>query len=152
MLQDCEEWDRQQGTWHGLPSMLNPRSLFDPCEFHCLLYMCGYGSNCIEVFHPVTRLFTVISTPLPHSSGCLSVRHCDQLFIVSNRGVSIWKEEKDTGLVHVRTVDSPQQYYMWSCTLPVVDEVNGVLFTVDSGVCFGIHLENGSRRQLEKAR
>lgn len=150
MLKVCEEWDRQQGTWQDLPSMVNTRSLFDPCEFHSLLYICGYGSNCIEAFNPVTRLFTVISTLLLHNSGCLSVRYCDQLFILSTAGVSIWKEEKDQGLVHVCSVNSHQQYYMWSNIMPVVDEVNGVMYTVDCGACFCINLEDGSRRQLEK--
>lgn len=144
MLADCEEWDRQQGTWQALPSMLSPRSLFDPCEFHSLLYICGYGSNSIEVFHPTTRLFTVVSTLLPHSSGCLSVCHCDKLFLISNQGVSTWEEGKDL----VRSVDCRQQYYMWSCIQPVVDEVNGVIFTMDNGTCFCVSLEDASRRQL----
>jgi len=148
MLKVCEEWDRSQGVWQDLPSMHYVRSIFNPCEFHFLLYLCGYGSIFIEVFNPATRVFAVIASTITGNIGCITTICEGQLVLISASSISFWGYTQDRGLVQASRVGLNQPFSLMSNMAPLVDEVNGVMYVVASGACYCIHLESGTRKEV----
>lgn len=144
MLSVCEEWSLQ--SWQDLPCMNYARSLFNPCEFHLLLYLCGYGSKRIETFNRSSYCFTVIDPILPVNSGCIATVYCDQLFIISASYMAVLRDIQ--GLVRLSQKRLDKKPMAMGNMAPLLDEVNGVVYVERQGVCYCIHLEDGVTRQV----
>jgi hypothetical protein len=91
VLRDCEQFVLPDQVWQDLPRMLDPRCDFNPCQYHCLLYLCGCGSGIMEAFDTVTSVFLPIPTILPEEyRACCVFEENNQLVVISSTHVTRW--------------------------------------------------------------
>ena len=122
---------------------------FNPCEFHELLYLCGWGSESMEAFDPDSRTFLLLNVTLPENSDCYLFVESEQLVVLSDHFVTRWSLSEGCDLVQLNSIRH-KEYWVRSFMAPVVDPAAGVIYICYDGECYSINL-NGSGRKVVSA-
>lgn len=127
--------------------MKEGKSYINPCEFHSVVYLCGQGSYLMEAFDPATCTFLDIKIALPDAELSLVFQENKQLVVLSGKYVTRWRSEKGNKMVQCyQALHSDIGVF---CNMaPVVDEVNGLVYIVDMGVCYSVKVDGSERSEI----
>lgn len=132
----------------ALPCMNQGRSLFNPCEFKGVVYLCGLGSDEIEAFCPKTCMFLLMDVRLPEDSACCVFVEAEELIILSVKYVTRWEVNEQHQLVLQKS--SQHLGCNLRCnTSPTVDSVNSIIYTSSSS-CFCLSIDGSNRRRVAR--
>lgn len=123
--------------------MQEARGVFNPCEYHSLFYLCGFGSLLIESFSPLSRLFSAVDLTLPEAHCCLLYVQNDVLLVYTTTYMLRFSLNSRETLIEL----SPRVIYREEIkrvqnSQPVIDPVQQVIYTVCSGKCYSFRLTN----------
>lgn len=146
-LRTCEMLNLSGRKWKALPSMLEARSDFNPCAFRGFVYLCGLSSYVIEAFDPELCVFLELSVRLPERSACLLVVERGQLLVLSDNYATWWEADQRHNLIQLSQTQHSQNSAT-SCAPPVLDSVNGLIYTVDSGKFYVFSLDGNAKTRI----
>jgi len=123
------------------------RSYFSPCKFHRLVYLCGQGSYLIEAFDPSNNLFLDMEVTLPEAGLCLTFQEREELVVLSGKFLTRWRVGQDGELVQCYQALHPDVGVFCNMA-PVVDQVNGLVYIADMGVCYSVKVDGSERTEV----
>ena len=129
-------------VWEAQPDMTQARAYFNPCVFSDCIYLCGKGSSLLEAFHPQQSVYTTVDTQLPVAQECCLYIYRNTLIVRSFDWIAHYKLEGSEQRVAMRTAETLGCLKHQS-SLPVVDQLNGLVYIVRVGKCYTIVAETG---------
>jgi len=125
--------------------MSQARAYFNPCVFSDLIFLCGKGSSLLEAFHPRQSLFTVVDTKLSIAEECCLYIYKNELIVRSLDWAAHYSLQVE-GVTRVALGSSVQvESVKHQSSLPVVDELNGLVYIVRLGKCYTLLAETGAK-------
>ena len=114
------------------------RGLFNPCEFHRLVYLCGSGSTSIEAYEPHCHVFFPLHFHLPENSACIVYLEHKEIVVRSENYVTRIRTDQRHYMAKPRRV---RHVTVFSSLPPVV--VAGEVYVVENGRFCRVKVEEG---------
>lgn len=130
--------------WQSLPHMRFSRSNFNPCVYHAVVYLCGFGSNEIEAFHPQRKCYVQINLQIPESSACCLYIACDILVVHSTQYVTRYRLNAEGALEELPRAPRQSNCMKYQQSQPVTVE-SGVVWGMWDGKCWGFSMKTGEK-------
>ena len=137
-LRECEALNLHTNEQKRLPCMQEPRSRFNPCVFSGFIYLCGWGSDLIEVYDPYETRFYSLQPRLPEkfSPCCVFVAYTEMV-VVSGQYVTRWQSAAHRDLTQVSI--HPHTTLNLRCNLPpILSETQQVVYLSYNGFCYSL--------------
>lgn len=131
-------------TWVAQPDMTQARAYFNPCVFSDCIYICGKGSFLLEAFHPQQSRYTTLDTQLPVAQECCLYIYRNTLIVRSYDWIAHYQLEGSESRVALQTVEALDCLKHQS-SLPVVDQLNGLVYIVRVGKCYAMVADTGMK-------
>lgn len=135
-------------TWISLPDMAQAKSYFNPCVFADTIYLFGKDSSILEAFHPRLSLFTVVDTKLPFSEGCCLYIYRSELIVRSPSWAAHYRLKTEQMSRVALSSAGEVECLKHQSSLPVVDELNGLVYLVRLGKCYALLAETGAKGDI----
>lgn len=90
-LKACETLNFLGDQWEALGDMTHARCNFNPCDLYDTLYLCGGGTDLIEIFDPKNNNFNPLPVHLPEKTPCSVFVENGKLVVLSGNFVSKWR-------------------------------------------------------------
>jgi len=138
---------RRTKRWQSLPHMHSPRSNFNPCIYHAVIYLCGFGSNEIEAFHPQKKCYLQLNLQLPETSACCLYSVCDVLVVHSSQYGARYRLNAEGVLEELQRAPRQGSCMKYQQSQPVVVE-REVVWGVWDGKCWEFCMKTGRKSSL----
>lgn len=127
--------------WKQLPDMLEGKSVFNPCLYQDIIYLCGFGSTVMEAFNPANSSFIGINIALPEAHTCLLYVHNAVLLVYTTTYILRFSTPSQGQLAEL----SPRVVYREEVmrvqnSQPILDHTNKLVYTVCNGKCYSFKM------------
>jgi len=129
-----------------MPSMSETRSRVSVCECSHFLYLCGDGSERMEVYDVLTMEFSRVEALLPEESACCVVLEKGELVVISGKYVSRYRVGKGGQLQQVGKAKH-QKWEVGSNCVPVLS-ATGLVYLSWAGQCYSLKTDGTERIQV----
>ena len=122
--------------------MQYPRTGFNPCVFHGLIYLSG-TAPVMEVFSPEQDTLLLAQIPLPEQSQACCMYVDNDLLVLHSYQTIVKFEAGENGQLRQVTSQQAPPLYKWQYSQPVVERTRGVFFYNQEGKCVQVKMETG---------
>lgn len=148
IVKNGESMAMTERLWREVPDMREERYCFNPCLFHGLIYLCGYGSCLIDAFDPELVQFTEPQPvpTVPESHFCCVFEQDHTLVVLSYNYVSRFTVD---GGVLTKQSDKREKtpHTVWPNAPPRY--VNQVVYFVENNTWCWVSLKDGLRQEIK---
>ena len=127
--------------WKQLPDMLEGKSVFNPCLYQELIYLCGFGSTAIEAFNPANSSFEELNLALPEAHTCLLYVSNSVLLVYTTTYLLRFSVNSTGHLAELAPrVVYREEIMRVQNSHPVLDHTHKVVYTVCNGKCYSFKM------------
>ena len=141
-LKSCEKYHLQEQRWTLLPSMQQPRCLFNPCLFNGSIYLCGFYSALLEVFSPHNEQMLPFKLSMPAGERSFCCMYVEDNLLVVHLNLHILKYRAGPQLEEVSR-SSTGESVIWQNSQPVVNAALRLYYIVQEGKCYCFNMDTG---------
>ena len=134
--------------WREVPDMREERYCFNPCYHKAFVFLCGYGSNMIDCFDPVSNSFPQPqpSVTVPESHFCCTFEQDSHLVVLAYNYMSKFSLDGNT-LVKVSDKRERVCHTVWPNSPPRF--LNNTVFFVENSTWCWVNMKDGIRNEVK---